>query len=272
MAAARRGPLNGHAHTPAHGGDQALAAPLREAATPSLPAPAAGGVSTPQTPLRSGITARPSKELPFQVRHGSRSRPLVALTFHGQGEPDLAEAVLHAAERAGAHITVMAVGVWLDAHPQIAPRIVAAGHDLGNHTQHHRDMTGMSAEAVYREIDACAQRLYWLTGSKGTWFRPSYLPLATPLIQGQARVAGYRHCLSYDVDSLDYADPGPDAVHKTVLSAVRPGSVVSMHMGYGGTLEALPGIFDGLRRRGLEPVTATQLLQPSETQGEWLRR
>jgi peptidoglycan/xylan/chitin deacetylase (PgdA/CDA1 family) len=67
--------------------------------------------------------------------------------------------------------------------------------------------------------------------------------------------------LSYDVDSLDHGDPGAESVCRTVLSTVRPGSVVSMHMGCNGTLAALPAILDELHRRGLEAVTATRLLR-----------
>jgi peptidoglycan/xylan/chitin deacetylase (PgdA/CDA1 family) len=199
-------------------------------------------------------------DLPGQVLHGSRSRPMVALTFHGQGEPALAERVLAVAEQAGARLTVLAVGTWLDDCPAIAARIAAGGHDLGNHTQHHWDICAMTGDDAYREIDACAQRLRSLTGTIGTWFRPSQTALATPLVQRLARRAGYAHCLSYDVDSLDDTDPGPAAIQGTVLGTVRPGSIVSLHMGHVGTLEALPGILDGLRRRGLQAVSATRML------------
>ena len=62
------------------------------------------------------------------------------------------------------------------------------------------------------------------------------------------------------MDSLDYTDPGPDAVVATVLRAVRPGSIVSMHFGHSGTVTALPAILRGLASRGLRPVTLTALL------------
>ncbi|SHN27535.1 polysaccharide deacetylase family protein [Actinacidiphila paucisporea] len=207
------------------------------------------------------LPGRGPADLTGQVLHGSRSRPMVALTFHGQGEPALAEEVLAVAEQAGARLTVMAVGSWLDDHPAIASRIRRGGHDLGNHTQHHPDICAMDGHDALREIEACAERLLALTGTVGPWFRPSRRALATPLVQRLARRAGYAHCLSYDVDSLDYTDPGPAAVRRTVLGTVRPGSIVSMHLGHVGTLEALPGILDGLRRRGLQAVSATRMLQ-----------
>jgi peptidoglycan/xylan/chitin deacetylase (PgdA/CDA1 family) len=195
-----------------------------------------------------------------QVVHGPRNRSQVALTFHGQGAVSMADTLLAEAERAGARVTVLAVGTWLEQYPQIAHRILRGGHDLGNHTMHHLDIAAMDASAAYSEIAGCAQRLRALTGSIGRWFRPSQTQYATPLIEREASRAGYQTCVSFDVDSLDYTDPGPEAIVSIVLGSTRPGSIVSMHLGHAGTVTALPAILRGLASRGLRPVTLTDLL------------
>ena len=138
----------------------------------------------------------------------------------------------------------------------------AATTDLGNHTLHHLDIAAIDGSGAYAETAGCALRLRALTGSIGRWFRPSKTRYATALIEQAARKAGYRTCVSYDVDSLDYTDPGPDAVVATVLGSVRPGSIISLHLGHPGTVTALPAIVHGLARRGLRPVTLTGLLSP----------
>lgn len=224
----------------------------RPTAVPSTTAPG----PTAAGPTRSGRSPVP----PFDIVHGPRDRPLVALTFHGQGDPAIAEAVLAEAARAGARLTVMAVGTWLDEQPRMARRILDGGHELGNHTLHHRDISAMDAHDAYAEITGCADRLRRLTGSPGRYFRPSQARHATALVARLARRAGYAHCLSYDVDSLDWTDPGPAAVRRTVLGAVRGGSVVSLHLGHPGTVAALPAILDGLHRRGLRAVTTSELV------------
>jgi peptidoglycan/xylan/chitin deacetylase (PgdA/CDA1 family) len=197
-----------------------------------------------------------------QVVHGSRHRPQVALTFHGQGPESMADALLAEAEQAGARVTVLAVGTWLAQYPRVAERIVRGGHELGNHTMHHLDIAAMDASGAYAEIAGCAQRLHALTGSAGRWFRPSQTRYSTPLIEQEARKAGYQTCVSYDVDSLDYTDPGPDAIVSTVLGSARPGSIVSLHLGHSGTVTALPAIIRGLAGRGLRAVTLTAMLSP----------
>lgn len=197
---------------------------------------------------------------PVQIDHGPRNRARVALTFHGQGDPAIARTVLAEAERARARITVLAVGSWLDEHPDMARRILDGGHDLGNHTQHHVDISAMGETEAYAEITGCAQRLRRLTGSIGTWFRPSRTRSATPLVQRLAQRAGYPHVLSYDVDSLDFTSPGAAAVTRKVAGEIRNGSVVSLHFGYADTVAALPVLLSEIDRRGLRAVTTTELL------------
>ncbi|BCM69596.1 polysaccharide deacetylase family protein [Streptomyces tricolor] len=225
-------------------------------AAPTAP-PAAPAEEPPATPP-AGPRAYPGH--PAQITHGPRTRPQVALTFHGQGDPALARALLGTAERHGARLTVLAVGSWLDEHPDLARRILDGGHDLGNHTQRHIGINSLAEAEARREITDCAERLRRLTGSIGTWFRPSRAPAASPLVTRLARAAGYPHVLSYDVDSLDHTRPGAAAVTREVLAGVRGGSVVSLHFGYPDTVAALPDVLTELGRRGLRAVTTTELL------------
>ncbi|GAA2235191.1 hypothetical protein GCM10010430_14930 [Kitasatospora cystarginea] len=228
----------------------ASTAPAAPASSPSLPA--ATSPSPPQLPPLAPNT-------PLEVVNGPRDRRQVALTFHGQGDPALALALLTAAEQHGARLTVLVVGSWLDQQPQMARRILDGGHELGNHTQNHRDISRMPVAQALAEVQECADRLLRLTGSIGRWFRPSAAQYATPMVREQARLVGYEHCLSFDVDPRDYTDPGAEVVRRRVLKAAIGGSVIALHMGHRGTVEAMPGILDGLAEAGLTAVTASQL-------------
>jgi peptidoglycan/xylan/chitin deacetylase (PgdA/CDA1 family) len=194
------------------------------------------------------------------VVHGPRDRPLVALTFHGQGDPALVSRLLAELEGAPARVTVLAVGTWLQDEPAMARRILDGGHELGNHTQRHLAINAMNPAQALEEIDACARTLRRLTGSTGRWFRPSQTQHATPTVRAQAAKVGYPATLSYDVDSLDQTDPGANAIARTTLAATGNGSIVSLHFGHAGTVAAMPLILDGLHQRGLRPVTMTELM------------
>ena len=71
---------------------------------------------------------------------------------------------------------------------------------------------------------------------------------------GDATIAGF------DVDPADYSDPGAGAVADRTIAAVQPGSIVSLHFGHSGTIDALPPILDALSRRNLRPVNLSALL------------
>jgi peptidoglycan/xylan/chitin deacetylase (PgdA/CDA1 family) len=215
------------------------------------------------TPVAKPAAPPPANAAGAEVTHGPRDKPAVALTFHGEGDEAQARALLDELERGGARVTVLAVGSWLSAQPAIARRILDGGHELGNHTQNHLAIAEMEAADVYDEINGCAAVLRRLTGSIGSWFRPSSTLHATETIRAQAARVGYPTCLSYDVDSLDFTDPDPDpaAVVQAVTDPVGNGSIVSMHFGHAATVAAIPEVLDRLRQRGLRPVTMTELMR-----------
>jgi peptidoglycan/xylan/chitin deacetylase (PgdA/CDA1 family) len=195
-----------------------------------------------------------------ELVHGERSATFVALTFHGAGDPAIARAVLHELGQSQVRATVLAVGTWLESEPAMAKRVLSGGHELGNHTQHHLPMLGLGANTAHQEIVECARTLRRLTGSPGRWFRASGTQHTTRIIRKAAARAGYAQCLSYDVDSLDWTDPGPAAIVRAVLKAARGGSIVSLHLGHPGTVAALPPLLDALRQRGLKPTSVGELV------------
>lgn len=223
----------------------------------------AGSVGSPTVSASTGSgTAAPALlESPGpDVRTGPVGAKRVALTFHGAGSPALTLRVLDIARAHTAKVTVFAVGTWLNANPSLGRAILAGGHDLGNHTYSHRPMRRLTAAEADLEVRRGAAAVAAVRGSAGLLFRPSGTQLSTSTIRAAALAAGYQRCVSYDVDTLDYLDPGTTAVRDRTLAAARDGSIVSLHLGHPGTVAALPGILDGLRQRGLTAVTVTALL------------
>jgi peptidoglycan/xylan/chitin deacetylase (PgdA/CDA1 family) len=227
------------------------------ATTTSAPASTASG-----TPTRAGTAGEtPAASTDHgDLVHGPRDRPLVALTFHGAGEAALTRSVLAETKAAGARITVLAVGTWLAADPELARAITGAGHELGNHTWSHQAMRHLSSGQARTEVARAAELLDRLTGAIGPWFRPSGTPTSDATIRAAALALGYPRCLSYDVDPLDYTDPGAASITSATLARARAGSIVSLHLGHPGTVTALPQILRGLSDRGLQAVTVSELM------------
>lgn len=231
--------------------------PSTKAASPASPSPTAT-TSAANGPAPQPAIARTSGP---DIVHGPRTRQEVALTFHGAGDPGIARQLLQVFRAHQARVTVFAVGQWLQAEPHMAAEVLAGGHELGNHTWSHQQMKQLTAGQARAEAVRGAEALRAATGTSGWWFRPSGTLHSTATIRAAAEAAGYHRCVSYDVDPEDFRDPGADLVRSRTLAAVQPGSIVSLHFGHQGTLTALPAILDGLKAKGLEPVTLSRLLR-----------
>ena len=258
-AASACSPAATTAQAPSAGSSSAAGSVTAPALTTSADSSSVSPSPTPSTPAISPSATPPVGGPAVEVVRGSGTRPQVALTFHGAGDPAIAQDVLDVLGAHQAHVTVMVVGTWLAANPRLAGVIASAGHELGNHTWTHPVLADLPESGIRDEIERCRDLLVQLTGAPGAFFRQSSAQHATDQIREVAGGSGYATCLSYDIDSTDWTDPGPAAIRQAVAAATA-GSVVSMHFGHPGTVEALPGILDDLTARGLTPVTASTLL------------
>ncbi len=194
------------------------------------------------------------------VANGSRSGHGVALTFHGSGDVALTQQLLSSAHQLSAPITVFGVGTWMEENPALAEQILAGGNTLANHTYTHPDLGSLNAGAVADEIQRCATVLDRIEGNNGHWFRPSGIVVPTAVILEQAGLAAYPVSVGYDVDPLDYEDPGSSAIVARVTQGLQPGSIVSLHTGHAGTVQAFPALVQLIRSRQLEPVLIGDLI------------
>lgn len=228
------------------------APPLPPAAPPTAPAPAptAPASTSPGTPAQF-------------VTRGPASANAVALTFHTNGDVRIAQRLLDTVAGRAA-ITCFVIGEWLDANPAWGRKLVDSGHEIANHTYTHPTFASLAPEQMAREIGRCRDALVRHTGAPGRFFRPSGTddgltpPAAAAL--AEAGKAGYPIVLGWDVEPFDFRDPGAAAVRQRVLDGITPGSIVSLHFGHAGTVDALSAILDGLAARRLRAVTASQLL------------
>jgi peptidoglycan/xylan/chitin deacetylase (PgdA/CDA1 family) len=224
---------------------------------------ATGATSTTSTASSPSTVPAPARARFVDAGPTDTSR--VALTFHTAGDLELAQQLLDALAGRNTVMTAFVVGEWLDANPSWGPKLLDAGHELANHTYTHPTFASLSADEMRDEVVRCRDVLERVAGTPGDYFRPSGADDGTrapsDVVLDVAGAAGYATVLGFDVDSLDYTDPGADAVVRRTLDAVRPGSIVSLHFGHPGTVEAIPAIVDGLRAKDLTPVHASQLLE-----------
>ncbi|MER6910543.1 polysaccharide deacetylase family protein [Streptomyces sp. NPDC000594] len=192
--------------------------------------------------------------------HGSRERREVALTFDDGPDPVLTREVLAILDRYGVPATFFCVGMHVQALPDEVRRIADAGHGFGNHTWSHPFLPDLTPREFRLQIDRTSEAFDRAIGRAPTLFRPPY-GARSPETLGELIDAGPALAL-WDVDSWDWARPGPEKITGKVLDGVRPGSMILMHDGGGDrreTVRALPAIVEGLLERDFHCVTADAL-------------
>ena len=194
------------------------------------------------------------------VRHGARSRPRVAITIDDGPCPLMTPLILRVLAKEGARASFFVVGEKAEQYPELLREIVRGGHLLGNHTYHHRRLSGLPAEELFAEIEACQAVIGRLTGQAMRYLRPpggSYSEAALRYLAQR----GYTMVL-WTHNAGDWGNPPVSAIVRRCLTNIRPGSVILMHGGDINSVRALPRIIRGLRARGLEPVPLPEMLGP----------
>jgi peptidoglycan/xylan/chitin deacetylase (PgdA/CDA1 family) len=136
-----------------------------------------------------------------------------------------------------------------------------AGDVVGDHTETHPMMASLSAHDQREELVEQIARIELLGGPRPRLFRPPYGSFNATTF----RLLHQLHLLMvlWSTDTSDYTLPGVQAIVQSALAGAHPGAIILMHDAGGDrseTIAALPAIIEGLRKRGLEPVTIPQLL------------
>ncbi|WP_240197271.1 bifunctional polysaccharide deacetylase/glycosyltransferase family 2 protein [Nonomuraea lactucae] len=192
----------------------------------------------------------------------------VALTFDDGPDPAWTPKVLDALKRHGATATFFTVGSKVAEHPELARRIVAEGHELGNHTYAHADLATVPGWRLKLELSLTQKALAGATGLHTTLARPPYssTPEAVTAPQWESLKAlgaeGYLVVLT-DLDTKDWARPGTRRIVTSSLPAGDKGAIVMMHDSGGDrrqTVEAVDLVLRELAGKGYRAVTVSRAL------------
>jgi polysaccharide deacetylase family sporulation protein PdaB len=199
----------------------------------------------------------------------SAREKLICLTFDDGPDPEQTPAILDLLRTYGAHATFFVTGVQAKQHPELLLREVQEGHEIGNHTYHHKFFRRPSAETVLRELSEAEQVIVTATGKKPHLFRPPGGYYDQTIVDA-SREAGYRIILwSWHEDTKDWARPGVGRIAGKVLGNARPGDIVLLHdhVERTQTIAALEQILPELQHRGYRFVTVSELLRSAHVDG-----
>lgn len=198
------------------------------------------------------------KELPIHCVETKEKK--VALTFDAAWGNEDTERILKLLKKHGVRATFFMTGGWVEKYPEDVKAILQAGHDLGNHSESHRNMSQLSVEECREEIKKAHTRVQELTGYEMFLFRPPYGDYDNQVIRSASK-SGY-YSVQWDVDTLDWKDYGADSIVKNVLSheSLDSGSIILCRSGAKYTADALERLITGLKEKGYDLVPVSELI------------
>ena len=198
------------------------------------------------------------RELPIYCVETDEKK--VALSFDAAWGNEDTQKILEILAKHNIHVTFFATGGWVESYPDDVKAILDAGHDLGNHSENHKNMSQLSNDEKEQEIMKVHDKVKNLTGYEMFLFRPPYGDYDNDVIK-TATKCGY-YPIQWDVDSLDWKDYGVDSIISTVCTNkhLGTGSIILCHNGAKYTADALDTLITNIKGQGYEIVPVSELI------------
>jgi peptidoglycan/xylan/chitin deacetylase (PgdA/CDA1 family) len=229
-----------------------------------LPILATGSVAVAAMSLYYATIAVRSQWLGRTCWRGRRDTNAVALTFDDGPSPDT-ERILDVLREHEASAAFFMVGREVESLPGIAQRVLAEGHEVGNHSYSHPSYLYQRGSKTLDQIQRAQEAIAATIGVMPTLARPPYGVRSRAYFRA-TRALDLR-TVQWDVAGFDWKRITPRQIADNVLRKAQPGSIILLHDGdsagkntRSNTVEALPLIIRGLRARGLRILPLSQLL------------
>lgn len=183
----------------------------------------------------------------------------LAMTFDDGPHPSLTPRLLDILKERNIKCTFFLIGEQVKMYPNIVRRIIAEGHEIGNHTWTHCSLTSRSDEQIRSELKKSEDAVFEVAGVRPHLVRPPYGAINARIKDLMFAEFGYS-TIMWSVDPQDWRRPGVAAVTSRLVNGAHPGAIMLSHDIHPPTITAMPAMFDQLLAKGYQFVTVSQLL------------
>lgn len=198
------------------------------------------------------------RELP--IYNVQTDEPKISISFDAAWGNDDTSKILEVLKKHQVHATFFMTGGWVESYPDDVKAILADGHDLGNHSENHKNMSQLSEEEIQSELMTVHNKVKELTGYDMFLFRPPYGDYDNEVIQ---TVKGCNYYpIQWSIDSLDWKNYGVEDIINRVCNSdkLQGGAIILCHNGAKYTAEALDQLLTGLEEKGFQLVPISELI------------
>ena len=209
--------------------------------------------------LRPGPVVRwLSRRFPDVLFQQANAGPLVALTFDDSPHATSTPRILDVLAAHDAHATFFMIGEYVAGNEEVVRRLIAEGHEVGNHMLSDAPSARLSAAEFERQL----LEMHELLAGFGPvrWFRPGHTWFNRRMLD-QLHRHDYR-CAMASAYAFEFLPISAPYAARHILLNIRPGGVIILHDGPADqerTVAVLERILPALRRRGYGVVTLSEL-------------
>lgn len=186
----------------------------------------------------------------------SPNLPVVALTFDDGPNPRFTPQILDILYEHQVPATFFLVGQQMEGQGWLVRKIAASGHEIGNHTNSHPDLTTLEEPQILEEIQKTQDKLREILPDYTMKFlRPPYGRQNETVCQSSPLPL-----ILWNVDSGDWEEPQAEAIYAAVMENIQDGDIVVFHDDNPETVKALKQILPALKARGYQFATVSALL------------
>jgi peptidoglycan-N-acetylglucosamine deacetylase len=185
--------------------------------------------------------------------------PYIAMTFDDGPSPETTPQLLDILKQRNIKATFFMIGQNAERNPAIVKRILAEGHEIGNHSWTHPQLSKLSDDRVTEEINKTQNAIKDASGYTPVLLRPPYGAITARQKEWIEKQFGLS-VIIWSVDPFDWKRPGASVIEQRILAGARPGAIVLSHDIHKQTVDAMPATLDALAAKGFKFVTVSQLI------------
>ncbi|MBV8815810.1 MAG: polysaccharide deacetylase family protein [Verrucomicrobia bacterium] len=227
--------------------------------TTYLAADETSGTSPSPSPSRSPEGSQPAAQKPATWFSVHVNGPYIAMTFDDGPSPETTPRLLDILKQRNIKATFFMIGQNAQRNPEIVKRILAEGHEIGNHSWTHPQLSKLSDQRVTDEITKTQDAIKDASGYTPVLLRPPYGAITSRQKDWIEKQFGLS-IIMWSVDPFDWKRPGASVIEQRILAGARPGSIILSHDIHKQTVDAMPATLDALAQKGFKFVTVSQLI------------
>ncbi|ALC84119.1 MULTISPECIES: polysaccharide deacetylase family protein [Bacillus] len=191
------------------------------------------------------------------IYKGHPDKPMVTFLINVAWGNEYLEKMLPVLKKHQVKATFFLEGKWTKNNPELAKKIVKAGHEIGNHSYNHPDMSKLTKNRIAEQLTSTNSQIKETLGVTVKWFAPPSGSYRQDVVEiASSKGMG---TIMWTVDTIDWRKPSPDVLINRVLSKVHNGAMILMHP-TASSSRSLESLIIQLKKKGYSLGTVTDLM------------